>query len=462
MHKRLIIQVLQPAPLFVVLSILLGTAVLAVVPPLRAPDENAHFLRAYGLWHGVIIPRQSDEQARRGIFLPAHLYAEFRFFDSARENAAQESVSYRRVFSEFGAAHMPAGGEAVFVPYGGSEAYSPVSYIPYVLAAGLAEATGAGWLAMLYLMRFLGLVVFSLVLGYAIARTPILPWGFFAVAMLPSSLYGRAVISADGAVLASSLVVLALCLRAASGLHASTIQRAVWIALCALTKPSQVVFVALEGMTRPSGILARNWMYVSAVVLPPIVLCLAWVFVTGGEIAAWRLYGEASAREQFEIGWKLKFMLTHPLHFPSVAFTSLDYSGELWRQLIGVLGWLDTNLRSSAYPILTGLLVLANAERMQTAPATRRRIAFVAAFTAVAYGFVVFLLFFLTSTPIDSDRVHGLQGRYFILLVPLLAVIAATLMRRRPPAMLAAGAAVLLALLSGLITLEAVLRKDWS
>jgi uncharacterized membrane protein len=462
MTSRLITRLLQPAPLFVLLSILLGTAVLAVVPPLRAPDENAHFLRAYGLWHGDMFPRQTDEQGRRGIFLPPHLYAEFRFFDTARENAAQESVSYRHVFSEFGAAHNLAAGGSVFVPYGGSEAYSPVSYIPYVLIVALAEAAGASWLTMLYLMRFFGLIVFSLVVGYAIARTPILPWGLFAVGMLPSSLYGRSVISADGAVLASSLVVLALCLRAASGLHAPSAQRAIWFALSALTKPSQVVFVALEGMTRPFGVLARNWLRVSALVLPAIVLCLAWVFANGGEIAAWRLYGDALAREQFEIGWKLKFMLAHPLHFPSVAFTSLDHSGELWRQLIGVLGWLDTKLMSSAYPILTGLLVLANVDRIQTAPDTRRRIAFVAAFTAVAYSFVVFLLFFLTSTPIDSDRVHGLQGRYFILLVPLLAVIAATLMRRRPPAMLAAGAAVLLALLSGLITLEAVLRKDWS
>src|SRR4051794_8279226 len=155
--NKLVSPLLQPASLFVLLSILLGAAVLAVVPPLRAPDENAHFLRAYGLWHGDIIPRQSDQQGRRGLFVPSHLYAEYRFFATARENAAQESVSYRRVFSEFGAAHMPAGGETVFVPYGGSEAYSPVSYIPYVLAAGLAEATGASWLAMLYLMRFFGL-----------------------------------------------------------------------------------------------------------------------------------------------------------------------------------------------------------------------------------------------------------------------------------------------------------------
>src|SRR3954447_19598538 len=117
--NKLVSPLLQPASLFVLLSILLGTAVLAIVPPLRAPDENAHFLRAYGVWHGEIIPSRTDQQGRRGVFLPAHLYAEFRFFDTARENAATENISYRSVFSALSAVRTAAGGDAVFIPHGG-------------------------------------------------------------------------------------------------------------------------------------------------------------------------------------------------------------------------------------------------------------------------------------------------------------------------------------------------------
>jgi uncharacterized membrane protein len=440
----------------------MGTIVLAIVPPLRAPDENAHFLRAYGLWRGDILPRQSDEKGRRGISIPSDIHAEFSFFERARETAAQERVSYHRVYSEL-AASRPAASSAgdIFVPYGGSEGYSPVSYVPYVLAAGLAETAGANWQFMLYLMRFFGLVLTTALIAYAIARTPVLPWGFFAVAMLPSSLYGRSVISADGAVLAATLVILALCLRTALGSNDSPTSRAFWYAICALTKPSQVVFVALEGMMRPFASLARNWLSVAAVTLPAFVLCVAWVLATGGEMAAWRLHGEGDSGEQFRIGWKLNFMVQHPLHFPLVAFTTLDYSAELWRQLIGVLGWLDTRLNPLAYPVVSVLLVLANLDRL-TAPAdTRRRIAFVSLFTAAAYTLVVFFLFFVTSTPIDADRVHGVQGRYFVVVVPVLAIFVATLLPRSPPCLLQAGAAVLLALISGLAIVEAVLRKDW-
>jgi uncharacterized membrane protein len=107
------------------------------------------------------------------------------------------------------------------------------------------------------------------------------------------------------------------------------------------------------------------------------------------------------------------------------------------------------------------LLVLANLERLKAPGEIRRRIAIVALFTAAAYAVVIFFLFFVTSTPVDADRVHGLQGRYYVVMVPLLAIIVAALLPRSPPRLLQAGAAVLLALFSGLAIVEAVLRKDW-
>lgn len=458
--------VLHPAALFIVLSLPIGLMTSAITPPLRGPDENAHFLRAYGLWRGDIVPRQADDKGRKGLWLPSRLQAGFAFFDSARENAGKDGFSYRQVFADYAELRVRAGppgdeGAAVFTTYGGSEGYSPVAYIPYVAAAGLADLASLDFRLMLYLMRFVGLLATTIAIAYAIARTPVLPWGFFAVAMLPSALYGRSVISADGAVLSTALVCTALCLRAAAQ-GVSVAERAVWMTLCALTKPSQVVFVALEAMTRPVRLLRRNWAGVAGVTIPGLALATIWALVVEGEMAAWRLdEGGSIPAEQFQPAWKLKFLLTHPLHFPAILATSLDYSGELWRQLVGVLGWLDTRLHPLFYPVLTGLLVVANLDRLDLPGESRRRIAWVAAFTALAYFLFVFLLFFLTSTTIEDDRVRGVQGRYFIVMLPLMAVALAAFLPRWPSASMQAIAAILLSLLSGVAILEAVLRTDW-
>src|ERR1700737_2870345 len=71
----------DPLAVFVLLSALFGLATLIVHPPLRGPDEAAHFLRAYGITTGDIRPSVRDEQGHKGIFLPARLHDDFSFFE---------------------------------------------------------------------------------------------------------------------------------------------------------------------------------------------------------------------------------------------------------------------------------------------------------------------------------------------------------------------------------------------
>ena len=441
---------------------------MAVTPPLRGPDENAHFLRAYGLARGDIIPLAQDDKGRKGLFLPDRLASEFAFFDAAREGAASAGFSYRRVFGTYSEQRfqerLPRGRTgAVFVPYGGSEGYTPVAYIPYAAAAGVAALANLDFLPTLYLMRLAGLLATTAIIAYAIARTPVLRWCFFAVAMLPSAMLGRSLVNADGAVLASTLVVIALCLDAAAKGNTHPIQRAVWMTLCALTKPSQVVFALLELVTGAFPRGWRGWASAAAIMIPGIALSALWVLAAGTDIGVWRLSeGGSLPAEQFQAAWKFRYMLEHPLHFPAALLTSLDYSAELWRQLIGVLGWLDTRLHPLAYPVLTVLLIVGSLDRIDLPQASRRRVVITAAVTSLAYWLLVFALLFVTSTPVTSDRVLGVQGRYFIVMLPLMALVVAALNPRRPSTMLQAGATIVLALISVVVVVEAVLRTDWS
>ena len=51
--------------------------------------------------------------------------------------------------------------------------------------------------------------------------------------------------------------------------------------------------------------------------------------------------------------------------------------------------------------------------------------------TILAYYLLVCLLFFLTFTPSDADRIYGVQGRYFIVLIPLFALFTSAIVNRR-------------------------------
>src|SRR3546814_4331441 len=70
---------------------------------------------------------------------------------------------------------------------------------------------------------------------------PSLKWAFFFIAMLPTPLYGRSVISADGGTLAFTMVVAALCLKAALRAVGGTrvAERSLWMTLAILSRSEE-------------------------------------------------------------------------------------------------------------------------------------------------------------------------------------------------------------------------------
>ena len=355
----------QPAALFALLSIVFGTVVILITPPMRGPDEAAHFLRVYGFVQGALVATETDAEGRKGLFLPPRLYRDFDLFESNRYRIWDRGFSYRDVFSEYARrrGQPAASGDdpPVFVIFNGSEGYSPFSYLPYLPAAAAARVLGLDFLVTIYLMRFMGLVAMTAIAAYAIAIVPRLGWGFFCIAMLPAALYGRCMISADGGALSYTMAVAALCLRGVvSPNRGTTWEHGAWMTLCILSKPPQLAFAVLELLWRPLRQLPRDASALAWIILPGVALTVAWTAATSGDVASWRLTGGTGLPpEQFEAAWKLGFMLEHPLHFPAVmATTIVNHVPDLWRQLIGMLGWLDTRLVAWAYPTLSVLLVV--------------------------------------------------------------------------------------------------------
>ena len=80
----------------------------------------------------------------------------------------------------------------------------------------------------------------------------------------------------------------------------------------------------------------------------------------------------------------------------------------------------------------------------------------------LGYFVLVYLIFFLVYTPIDTDHVRGVQGRYFVIALPVAAVFIAALVncelpRRAPRKSIAIAGSMI----AGITTVEAVLRPHW-
>jgi uncharacterized membrane protein len=336
--------------------------------------------------------------------------------------------------------------------------------MPQAAAAAVAQRAGLGFLETFYLMRMAGLLAMTMVIAYAIALTPTLKWSFAAIAMLPSALYGRAVINADAAALAYSLVLVAIFLRITMGMPIVTASaRSLWMLLCVLSKPPNVAFVLLEWLSRSPASLRRRFWQVAAATLPAVVAALLWTAISSADVAAWRLVELTGVHaEQFSPGWKLRFMVTNPLAFPRALLGAVmeTHPMEFLRQVVGVLGLFDTVLRAWLYPLIGLLLVATFVSPFGSG--RRMACALASLFTALAYCLAVFLIFYLISTPVDADRIWGVQGRYFVPVLPLLAAAMAAALNRGRDGRLTTAFAIAVGLLSGGGSIDAILRQDWN
>jgi uncharacterized membrane protein len=458
----------RPASIFVLLSLAFGSIIIFANPPLRGPDEIAHFLRIYSYARGELLP-VTEINGRKGIFVSPELYNQLYFFKTAGEvfaRSREEGMRYAQIMVEYSKLAGTRGHEteqaSMFAPFAGTEGYNPIAYIPYIVAAEIGRLLRLDFPGMLLLMRFFGLLAFTAVTAYAIAVTPAMKWAFMLIAMLPVSLYNRTVLSADGAALSYTLAITALCFSAAWKPAAGKVwERSLWMTLCTLSKQPQLVFVLLELMV--SRHKESRWGSLAIVVLPGLILSPLWVVAVSADIAVWRLLEERSvSSEQFNPLWKLLYMWDHPYHFPLAAWTSLSgWAGRLWQELIGIVGWQDILLRPWTYLVLTVLLLLVPLQKLQLDGAVRARLIGIAGLVVLGYVVLVYLIFFLIYTPIDTDHVRGVQGRYFVVALPVAAIFIAAVINRELPGGMPAAIAIAGSMIAGTTTVEGVLRAHW-
>src|SRR6266516_3625278 len=457
----------RPALAFILLSFVFGSAISAVVPPLRGPDEIAHFLRIYSYARGGLQP-VTEVDGRKGIVIEHELHTQLAFFKDAGEHFGrnrEQGLRYGEIMKDYphpGGTLREEEQAAKFMPFAGTEGYSPAAYAPYVLAAAIANLLTLDFPDMLLLMRFLGLMTFTAVAAYAIQLTPALKWAFVFIAMLPVSIYNRSVLSADGAALAYALVITALCFRSVER-HGRVWERSLWMTLCALSKQPQIAFVVLELMVYRIAELRRRWTSLAVTTLPSLILSPLWVLAVSADIAVWRLaQAETYQREYFDPLWKLAYMWEHPLHFPLAAWTSITAWGDrLWPELIGILGWQDVWLPSWVYFALTIILMVVSLQRLNLDRTIRARVAVITALGILGYLVTVYLIFFLTYTPVSIDHVRGVQGRYFVIALPMAAIFLASLINIDLPRDVLATVAIAGSLVSGIVSFDALLRAHW-
>lgn len=277
-----------------------------------------------------------------------------------------------------------------------------------------------------YLARTLGAIVFVLAVIYSLKITPARykPLVYFYAA-LPIVLHQVSAISYD--VIQLSLFPILFGMITKFAVENELINRkqlllffllVLWSINIRLLSYTPLLLLAFA--IKPSNVSVTMSGYVRTMacfVLGAVAITAALILVHLPRVAGGYSPTGISAKGQIE------FMTDHPLKFLEACYRTLDQQGEwILKQSIAVFGWTDTPVSYFVFfgvVFAAGIVIYRTAERDELNLGRMQIFAILAAVSATIV--MLFVSLYAVWSPVGNGSVDGLQGRYFIGLLPFLA-----------------------------------------
>ncbi|NHN85043.1 DUF2142 domain-containing protein [Acetobacter musti] len=395
-----------------------------LIPPFENADEFNHFSRADQILSGTLIarrtnsvPPQSGGVVDLGINRLDAVYGVVRFHPDVKVSAEMTAR---------GAAIRM--GERGFQPFSNTTIYSPLLYAPSVAGLAAARIFHVGRVTRALEMSRLanGLVCVSLAtLAIVLAGSAA---AFVTVVLsLPMTLSLFSAVSQDGLMICASALTACCLLRILSSVGPA----------CAEWRTQLSLFAGLTVMSL--GRPAYAPLLLAPLLLWPAVpegrsrrrvlwFCAASIGVIGLWSVIVRVFVIVPLWGQASPGLQLRNLLHHPGLIPQLTVAALtDHQGmggmPFWKEMVGVLGWGDTQLPEWFYSLSLIAAGAACLTSCRPLPAVRPAgVLWQSGLAVLLAGSVtlIFLLEYLTFTPVGQTYIVGVQGRYFL---PLLAFL---------------------------------------
>ncbi len=443
------------------LSLAGGVLLAFVTPPFQVPDEPAHLLHVYQVATAAATERGPGGAA--GIRVPASLMRladqwmrDLPFQRDHRQQPGLWTASWRQPLA-------PA--DTVWVPAGRLSPYTAVPYLGAAAAVALGRLAAAGPLALLYLAR-LGNLAVAVALSWAAVRlAPVQRWLIALTALTPMAMFQRSSASADAFTNAAALLVVSLVLRLAlpapaehcggedragaapapadvtgGGLPSAGAPRAAADAAArAVRRPGLLVGWLLAGAFLLAAAKAVYFLLASLVVLVPAArlgsrrrAAMLWgggaAAIGAGAAVSWWVahfyFTQGFLRSGVQPLAQLHGVVAAPARFGALVLADyLRHAPRYGAELVGNFGWLDAPLPLAAMVAWAAVLLMVAATDgdRQVVFAGWQRL-----WTAAVAGATLLLLSlsqYLSWTPLGADRIDGLQGRYFLPLLPAGALL---------------------------------------
>jgi uncharacterized membrane protein len=411
----------KPEKAFLTIGLFFGILFLLVTPPFQVPDEPNHFFRAYQVSEGKFIAEKRDNAT--GGLIPKSLVDTTAIWQDIRFHPERKTTKQQFIEAfNISLTHK----ETLFLNFANTALYSLIPYLPQAIGIALGKVFNLSPIVLMYLGRLVNLLVSVYITFWAIRITPIFKWVFFLLALTPMAAFQRASLSSDSFINSISILLIATILNYAFDRNKERkIVRDYVAVLCllgillSLSKQAyfSIPFLCFLIPKCKIGNQKQYWITCLFICLTSALAWIAWSLVIK-EIYVPLRPNVAVASEQ------LRFILSNPIKFTFILFNDFNNNLiEYLKQFFGVLGWLDTQLpRILIISYAAVLMFVALIEHQDNIIINLREKLKVFAILSVSI-FLIYLMIYLSWTPVGQELVEGIQGRYFIPVAPLFLLL---------------------------------------
>ncbi len=370
-----------------------------ITPVLDAPDETAHLSRAMYLAQGKFIVSENDsdlliskdydllyEQSQKTI-----LENDLNVHDSSIQIVESDGLK-------------------------ATNAYAFVSYIPQALGIGFGRLVNLSVLWSFYLGRIINLLFYATMIALAVKITPVFKQFFFIAGTIPMAVYISASYNQDafgiGIIFVATAYFLYLLNKEKKSIKLSEILG--YIGLCMLIVLTKFPFVLLVLLLVFIPVNKFNRSSTYLLVFPGILITAVFSLI-------WMKFYTAIPHpfvpEGVNMVEQIRFFIANPIINSQILARNL-LEGTVDILMLFNFGWLSYNSNGLAllYLFFLGAMTVFYPREFIQKPLTRLGSGLV----ILAIYLAINLSMYLTWTPVGSSLIEGVQGRYFIGILPLI------------------------------------------
>lgn len=412
--------------IFILVALFFGVIFAKITPPLWGADEGQHFFRSYQISQGGFF--QKKVKSSDGRLAGGYIPESFANLDELKKNDIGnniptntfqvDSISEYQAFSRTSVRKE----KEVISPYG-NIIYPSITYVAPSIGIFVGNLFNATALSLLFSARIASLILYIILIVYAlyVLRKYSVKWIVFVVSLLPMSLYQASVVSADSFLMGLSLIFFSqiyIIFHSKERISKILIFLLALVAsLLTIVKPPYVILVLILLVLPLKKSVSPRDRTLIKIIIPCLSLVIAAFCIINVRELVVAPLPNTSLNEQ------LHWIILHPFDYINVLVNSVA-TLDWVPQIIGLFGTSFILIPGAVTQLIIASLALTafieTKDKITNHTEIIKNSSMIYMGATLVLSLLIVTTLYLTWTPVGAVLVSGIQGRYFLPLVPFI------------------------------------------